>query len=100
DDLRFSTSFDVTCQNEGMTARAVAELTGSYQVGDGTFSVLGATGTGTMEMAGSTIPMPIIDGYRQGLAGPVPYTIVGDQLHYSFTAPDGNSFNFTLTRVP
>lgn len=99
DDMQFSTGFDVRCDNMGMTARGLAELTGTYEVGDGTFTVLGATGSGWMEIAGTAVPLPIIDGYRQGLSGAVPYTIADDQLHYSFVAPDGNTFRFTLVRV-
>lgn len=99
EDMRFTTGFDAVCRANEVSARGVAEITGTYEVGAGTFRVVDSTGSGSMEIGGTTVPLPILDGYRQGLSDPVTYTIEGDQLRYSFTAPDGTTFTFVLTRV-
>lgn len=103
EDGHFSSGFQATCVVGDQSATGVAQFAGTYTTADvdgqSTFSVDNISGEGTMTIMGTTMPLPIIDGYRQSLSGPVPYTIVGDQLTYWFTAPDGNTFTFVLTRV-
>ena len=98
EDGTFSTGFEATCTLVDQTGSGQALLSGTYTNDDETFTVDDVVGGGTMTMFGTTQPLPVVDGYRQGLSGPVPYSIDGDQLTYTFSSPDGNSFTFVLTR--
>jgi hypothetical protein len=98
-DGTFSTAFQATCTLLEQSGTGQAQLDGTYSSDGKTFTVNDASGEGTLTMFGTTLPIPIVDGYRQGLSSPVPFQIDGDELTYTFSAPDGNTFTFVLTRT-
>lgn len=99
DDGTWATGFDAACVLAETTGSATASLSGTYTYDEETFTVADIVGEGSMTIFEVTQPLPIVDGYRQGMGSTVPYSVTDDQLTYSYVAPDGNSFTFTLTRV-
>ena len=75
-------------------------FTGRYNDDATSFTVANLSGSGAMTVNGVTVPVPVVDGFSAGLTNPVPYTIVGDMLTFSVTAPEGNVFTITLTGLP
>lgn len=103
EDGLFAVEYQATCTLGRETGSGHARFDGTYTTeqidGQWTFSVHDITGEATITMFGTTRPLEIIDGYRQMYGGPVPYSVVDDVLTYSFTAPDGNTFTISMTRV-
>lgn len=101
EDLSFSATIDGECRLADSSGTFTAQFTGTYADTGTEFTVANIAGAGeaVVEIAGQRVPIPLLDGFRQSLSRPTPYTITGDELTFSFTAPDGNRFTFSYTRV-
>lgn len=99
EDGTWAAGYLATCSVAGQRGEGRASFTGTYVDNGTSFTVANIRGEGSMTLNGVTMPLPIVDGFRQALGGTSEYTILGDQLTYIVVTPEGNRVPISLNRT-
>ncbi len=98
-DATWHAGFSAECYRDGITMTSTASMNGSWTSNATSFTVTDLVGEGSLTVAGVTMPLPVVDGFRDSFGGSVAHTIVGDVLTYTVDTPEGKQVLITLTRV-
>lgn len=98
-DGAFVGQMDVTCTVGDISGHGTARFDARWITDGPSLNLVDLAGSGQMQLGGHTMPLPIVDGFRQAFGNPATYVIEGDQLAVTFNAPDAGAVTLTYTRV-
>jgi hypothetical protein len=97
-DGSFEGHYEGECRIHDKTAAANGSASGAYVDNGSDFVLQGVTATGGGSIDG-IIALPNLFNQFTAATAPVPYTIAGNRLTYSFTTPDGRTVEHGFDRV-
>ena len=99
-DGSFEGHYEGACRFFDKTGNASGSANGTYMDQGTNFTLQGvsASGGGSIDIEGMP-PLPSLFNQFTAATAPIPYTIEGDRLTYSFTTPDGRIIEHGFNRV-